>query len=162
MHVAMTHYPIIFTLRDPVVGQGFLAGVEVNGRALMREEEEGFWIDGVNPGAVCAGGASRDEALLRFRESYRTVLYDIASSAGSFEDFRAEVERFFWEETPGEAQAWQRAVEELRTDPGKAGDWLPVATTYPEPRVSVVRFEKEQLEPRDNPAERMELAAAAA
>jgi hypothetical protein len=158
----MTHYPIIFTLRDPVVGRGFLAGVEVNGRALMRKEDEGFWIDGVNPGAVSAGGASRDEALLKFRESYRAILYDIASWAASFENFRAEVERFFWEETPGEAEGWQRAVERLRADSGKAGDWLPVATTYPDPRVSVARIENEQLEPKDNSAERMELAAAAA
>ena len=110
----MTAYPILFSVRDPVIGNGFVAGVEVNGRALMRKESDGsFWVDGVFPGAVAAGGRSRDESLLRFRESYRTVLYDFALSAASFGEFKTEVERFFWEETPGEAASWRDAAAAL-------------------------------------------------
>jgi hypothetical protein len=174
----MMSYPIILNLRDPVIGRRFLAGVEVHGRALMREEKDGYWIDGVNPGAVCAGGKSRDEALLRFRDSYRAILYSFAAAASSFEEFQAEVERFFWEQTPGEAAAWTKAARELRADPSKAGDWLPVRSEYPEPHVMVAWLAGEipqaandnyplqpeeagqRLEPEGNPAEEMELAAA--
>ena len=94
-------------------------------------------MDGVYPGAVAAGGDSRDEALLRFRESYRSVLYDLAAAASSFEEFKADVERFFWEETPGEGAAWLEAAAALRANPAAAGDWLPLKTSYPEPAVTV-------------------------
>jgi len=158
----MTSYPILFGVRDPVIGPGFLAGVAVNGRCLMREEPDGFWIDGVNPGAVCAGGASRDEALLKFRESYRGILYDCAALCDTFEAFKQEVERFFWEMTPGEAEAWERAVQELRANPAAAGDWLPIRQNYGEPSVEVVCLEQESLEPDSNAVGQLELAAAAA
>ncbi len=154
----MMTYPILFSVRDPVVGKGFLAGVHIEGRALMREEDDGFWIDGVFPGAVCAGGKSKDEALLKFRESYRMILYDYAAEAESFESFKGEVERFFWEETPREAEAWKRAAEELRQDKSRGGDWLPVKTKYGEPSVRVVLLEHESLEPKENAEERVELA----
>lgn len=158
----MEHYPILFGVRDPVIGNGFVAGVAVDGRALMRREDDGFWVDGVFPAAVCAGGSTRDEALLKFRESYRSILFDMASAAESFEDFRAEVERFFWEETPGESEAWLEAAAELRKDVTKAGDWLPVQTSYPQPRIAVVYLrEQGDLEPTENSAEHVELAAAA-
>jgi hypothetical protein len=157
---AMTSYPILFSVRDPVIGNGFVAGVAVKGRALMRKESEGYWVDGVFPGALCAGGVSRDEALLKFRESYRSVLYDLARGADSFAAFRAEVERFFWEETPGEADAWLRAASELRKDAADARDWLRIRTAYPDPEIHVVLLDQQHLEPRENPAQDVELAAA--
>lgn len=154
----MIRYPILFSVRDPVVGRGFLAGVAMDGRALMREEEDGFWIDGVFPGAVCAGGKNRDEALLKFRETYRMILYDYAASAESFDEFREKVERFFWEETPGEAEAWREAAEELRQDHSKAGDWLPIKKRYADPTIRIALLEYQSLEPGENSEERVELA----
>jgi hypothetical protein len=155
----MVTYPILFNVRDPVVGKGFLAGVAIAGRVLMREEEEGgYWIDGVFPGAVSAGGRSKDEALLKFREIYRMVLYDYAAAAESFQDFKREVERFFWEETPGAAAAWKEAAEELRRDKSRAGDWLPVTTKYSEPWIGVALLDCQNLEPAENPEEKVELA----
>lgn len=113
----MQNYPLVFGIRDPILGTGFVAGVELNGRALMREEDGGFWIDGVNPGAISAGGKSPDEAWLKFRQDYRMILFDFAARADSFDDFKKEVERFFWEETPGELEAWLAAVERMKEDP---------------------------------------------
>lgn len=158
----MKYYPILFSVRDPVIGKGFIAGVASSGRCLMREEPDGFWIDGVNPGAVCAGGASRDEALLKFRENYRSILYDSAAMCSSFEEFKQEVERFFWEVTPGEPEAWVLAVEDLRANPGKAGDWLPVRQNYEAPSIKVVCLSQESLVPDRNAEGQVELAAAAA
>jgi hypothetical protein len=157
----MDYYPILFGVRDPIIGNGFVAGVAVSGRALMRREQDGFWVDGVFPGSVCAGGSTRDEALLKFRESYRSVLFDLAAEAESFDAFRAEVERFFWEETPGEAEAWLQAAAELRKDTKKAGHWLPVKTAYPDPQIRVVRLDQQNFEPEENSAEQVELAAVA-
>lgn len=153
----MDYYPILFSVKDPVIGNGFVAGVAVDGRALMRPEDDGFWVDGVFPGAVCAGGATRDEALFRFRESYRSILYDMALTASTFEEFREEVCRFFWEETVGEAAAWDKAAANLRADPKKAGDWLRVRTQYPEPAISVVLLDQ-NLRAEKNPAANVELA----
>lgn len=155
----MKNYPLIFGVRDPVLGKGFVAGVEVNGRALMREEEDGFWIDGVNPGAVCAGGESRDEAWLKFRESYRSILFDFAAAASSFDEFKREVERFFWEETPGEREAWDQAVREMKADPNRGGDWLPRREDYPDPSVEVVCIEVEKAQPKGNPDDSLVAAA---
>lgn len=155
----MDYYPILFGVRDPIIGNGFVAGVAVNGRALMRRESEGFWVDGVFPGGVCAGGSTRDEALLKFRASYRSVLIDLATEAESFDAFHAAVERFFWEQTPGEADKWLEAAAELRKDAKRAGGWLPVKTAYPEPEVKIVRLDQQDLEPEENAAESVELAA---
>ncbi|MEM7049607.1 MAG: hypothetical protein AAF604_08110 [Acidobacteriota bacterium] len=155
----MNIFPILFGVRDPIIGNGFVAEVVANGRCLMREESDGaFWVDGVNPGAVCAGGATKDEALLRFREVYRDVLVEAASRAESFEEFRSELERFFWEVTPGDPEEWHEAAERLRKDNGLCGDWLPLQRDWGEPSLKVLRRE-DDLEPDVNAAEHLELAA---
>ena len=42
----MFDYPVMFTLRDAVSGNGFLAGVTVSGRATVREEDGQWWMHG--------------------------------------------------------------------------------------------------------------------
>ena len=156
-------YPVLLSLHDAVVGNGFVAMVHIEGRSLMRQEEDGFWIDGVNPGALAEGGSTRDEALLKFRESYREVLADMAVCAASFDEFRAEVERFFYQETPGEAEAWLAAAAALRKDRSIADDWLPVSSSYPDASVNVLLLDaRDDLEPQKNSREPAVLASAAA
>ena len=157
----MKSYPVLLNVHDPVIGNGFVAVVRLEGRALMKEEDGGFWIDGVYPGAIAAGGSTRDDALLRFRESYRNVLFDLASVATSFTGFKNEVERFCHEATPGEAEAWLGAATALRQDRSLAGDWLPVTSSYTEPRVTVQLLRSEDLEPQKNAHEQAVLASAA-
>ena len=121
----MPRYPLLFGFRDLVAGNGFIAGVRVDGRALMVEEDEAdFWMYGVTPGAIAAGGRTPGEAQAEFRLRYRSVLYDIASEAKDFGVFRAEVERFFREVDETEAAAWEAAVHEVRQGRVSA-DWLP-------------------------------------
>ena len=55
----MTHYPLLFGFRDLVAGNGFVAGVNLNGRALLADEGDGFVMYGVNPGGIAAGGSNR-------------------------------------------------------------------------------------------------------
>lgn len=111
----MKNYPIIFGLRDLVQGEGYLAGVIVEGRALMHEEGDGsFWIEGVNPGGFSAIGASSADALEDFRRSYRAVLFDIASDASGFEEFERGVKEFYDGASPKVARAWEEAVQDVR------------------------------------------------
>ena len=59
----MSHYPLTFRLRDIVQGNGFVATVAVQGRALLHDEgSEGVWIEGVNPGGFAATACSVAEA----------------------------------------------------------------------------------------------------
>jgi hypothetical protein len=110
----MTHYPLLFTFRDKVSGEGFLAGVTVHGRGLAVEEADGWWMYGVEPGDLAAGGATFTEAQREFRKTFTTILFDIAEDAKDFKTFKAEVSRFFKGVNHPTAQEWQAAVLEVR------------------------------------------------
>lgn len=113
----MTHYPLIFTVRDTVSGDGFLAGVTLSGRALMvHEQDDGkWWIYGVRPGALAETGNTPQETFSRFRNSYKTVLFDIAEEVSNFEEFKQEVERFYYEPDEEEERRWMAAFLALRS-----------------------------------------------
>ena len=121
----MKNYPIIFGFRDLVQGEGYLAGVAVEGRALIHEEEGEYWIEGVHPGGFSAVGHSPAAVLEDFRRSYREILFDIATDASSFEAFEEEVERFYHGHGASERmfREWQAAVEDVRAGRTDA-DWL--------------------------------------
>jgi len=121
----MTRYPILFNRRELIEGNGFVAGVAVRGRALLTdEEEEGeYWVEGVNPGGFAARGGSPSEALAAFVAELRTVLFDIATDGRSFEEFRADVEKFFHETNKIALAEWEEAVQEVRNGRVKV-DWL--------------------------------------
>ena len=91
----MTCYPLIFTYRDAVSGNGFLAGVTVTGRALITREDGKWWMYGVRPAGIAETGNTPNETFLSFRQRYSAVLFDIAAEAETFEAFKEEVERFF-------------------------------------------------------------------
>lgn len=119
----MTCYPLLFGFSDLIAGNGFVAGVAVHGRALLVQEEDGFWMNGVNPGALAAGGKTPAEAQAAFREAYRSVLFDLAHVADSYETFRGEVEAFFSQSDEPTTQEWEQAVQDVRQ--GRvAADWL--------------------------------------
>lgn len=113
---SMTHHPLLFAFRDVVSGDEFLAGVTLSGRILMTEEDEKWWVYGVRPAAIAESGTSPQEALLRFRNRYREVLFDIAGEQRSFDSFRKEVERFFYEPDLWEERKWEDALARIRSD----------------------------------------------
>jgi len=157
----MTHYPLLFGFRDLVAGRGFLAGVAVNGRALLVHDDDlGYWMYGVNPGGLAAGGVDVGEAQHSFRETYRTVLFDIAEDANSFEEFKAEVHRFF-DEAGGFLSDWTDAVSEVRAGTVKQ-DWFPEAdSSRAKLAIEVTPLSADRLDPRLNePDEQAVLAHA--
>jgi hypothetical protein len=137
----MTQYPLLFDRRELIEGNGFIAGVAVSGRALLAEEQGEFWVEGVNPGGFAANGGSPGEALAAFGTELRTILFDLAADATSFEAFRAEVERFFSETSAPALAEWEEAVREVRQGHITA-DWLTHRPADSPLRVEVARIER--------------------
>jgi hypothetical protein len=111
----MTCCPLIFTYRDAVSGNGFLAGVTVTGRAVITHEDGQWWMYGVRPAGIAETGNTPNETFLSFRQRYSAVLFDIAADVESFEAFKEEVERFFYEADPREEQRWSEAHNLMRS-----------------------------------------------
>lgn len=111
----MTHYPIMFTWRDVVSGNGYMAGVTLYGTALMTREDDGkWWSYGVRPGAIADFGETAQEALNKFHERYKLLLYDFAEEAGDFSAFKQEVENFYAQPDEEEEGRWLQAVTAIR------------------------------------------------
>lgn len=142
----MSHYPILFGLRDIIQGNGFLAVVAVQGRALLHDEANGeVWVEGVNPGGFAATGNSVAEALEDFRRSYRAILFDIAEDAASFEIFEEQVKAFFDASPEALEREWQQAVEDLRAGRLTA-DWLGRRSADLPRVITVVRLDEPSAE----------------
>lgn len=111
----MAHYPLMFTFRDAVSGNGYLAGVTLSGRALMVKEEDGkWWAYGVRPGALAAFGETPQEAYHNFRTRYTAVLFDLANESQDFDSFKQEVERFYSQPDNEEESRWTSAFLAIR------------------------------------------------
>lgn len=111
----MSKYPVLFTFRDTISGNRFLAEVVMEGRLLVVNEGDGWWMYGVEPGGLAEGGTTAADALLALRRSYSEVLFDFAAKANtSFKAFKARVERFFHEKSEALEPEWRDAVTEVR------------------------------------------------
>ncbi len=110
----MATYPLLFTFLDKVEGNGYLADVAVHGRLLAVEQDEVWWMYGVNPGGVAAQGKSRAEAYGEFRRSVMKVLFDLATEAADFYAFRAKAKAFFEETNEPTLKEWQEARDQVR------------------------------------------------
>lgn len=108
-------YPLIFSYQDLVEGNGFVARVEIQGRVLLCDEGDGFWMYGVHPGGVAGGGTDCETAMCQFKENYMAVLLDIAEEASTFSQFKSQVEEeFFSQDNPPNAIDWFKALAEVR------------------------------------------------
>jgi hypothetical protein len=108
-------YPLAFTFRDLVMGNGFVASVVLEGRGLLTEEVDGsFWVYGVQPGGLADGGENRDAALCKFKNGYLSVLYDIAAKAANFAAFEKDVAEFFRQVNAPNRKVWQTVLAKVR------------------------------------------------
>jgi hypothetical protein len=144
----MPDYPVIFTVRDTVSGNGFLAGVTLTGRAIVCSEDERWWVYGVRPGAIAESGTTPEEAFLRFRNRYKSVLFDFAEGAEKYENFREAVEKFYLQPDEAEENRWLAAFLALRS--GKVQPEPPFFSTLPKEdpdkrptQITVERLDKE-------------------
>ena len=107
--------PLLFTYRDCLFGNGFVVEVKArNGRALCVRETDGFWMYGVNPGAMAVFGDDIAAAHAEFRQTFSNILKDLALEAKSFEEFRELVNQFFVDTNPGYERDWLEAVDAVR------------------------------------------------
>lgn len=138
-------YPLLFKFRTSVVGEGWLAGVEMRGAAVVTKEASGEYIaHGLKPGGVAGVGSTLTEAYLAYKEEVQTVLYDMPGNA-SFEAFEKGVHEFF-----DSADAWGEAKfaeGRLMVAAGKVDSSLPLEPD-PDPQVDVVELE---LRSKNNP-----------
>jgi len=145
----MISYPILFGYRDLIGGRGFVAFVQANGRALLTEDAENAWLYGVNPGGIAGGGSSRDDAVRRFKDSYLSVLYDIAAEAQSFDEFKQEVERFFYDVHEPNEREWSAAHAAVKS--GDLTTDLPQVKAETRPtRIDIRPLETERVQPDVN------------
>lgn len=130
-------FPLIFGYRDLVSGNGYMAGVATQGRALVVEEgDEDFWIYGVNPGGIAGGGATQAAAHEDFRRMFKAVLYDIAEEAQSFEEFKHQVEESFFDVNRHMEEEWLAATRELSVADESLDLRVQKASSHP-PKVKV-------------------------
>jgi len=143
--IPLKEHPIMITLRDVISGDGFLAGITLSGRALMRHEDGAWWMYGVRPAPIAECGDTIEEAFSRFRNRYKEVLFDFAQEGGSFDDFKANVERFFFEpDAEGEdEQLWEQALKIIRaTDCAVPDPFAKLPREAPETKPSQITIER--------------------
>ena len=110
-----TAIPLLFAYRDCLFGNGFVVEVLAkHGRALCVHESDGFWMYGINPGAMAASGDSPEQAQAQFRALFSANLKDLALESASLEEFTKKVAEFFNDTNPGHERDWLRAVEAVR------------------------------------------------
>ncbi|MDR3765014.1 MAG: hypothetical protein P4M01_13065 [Acidobacteriota bacterium] len=113
----LTNHPLMLTLKDTVSGDGFLAGITLSGRALVRKEEDDkWWMYGVRPAGLCESGDTVKEAFSRFRGRYTEILFDIAEESHDFETFKSLVEEFFHEHDADDedSRLWEESLAQIR------------------------------------------------
>lgn len=143
-------WPLLFRYRGPVMGSGFVAIVALQGRLLARQEDEGFWLDGVNPGALSLAADSMKAANLELRTVLTGVLTDLAEQVPSFDDFKRAVEEFFNTTDDDTVAEWDTAVVNVQKGRLSAPGLLPVFPANSPLVVEVTRKTSENVTPSDN------------
>lgn len=151
-------HPLVFTMQIAVEGSGFLAGILVSGKAVMEQDDtKEWWMYGVYPGAIAAGGETPNEAFLNFRNRYKEVLFDIAEESKGYLTFKTSTEEFFNQVDARELARWDEALEKVRStgcEPPEPFSKMPRKKAEEAPvRILVERLESKkprQFKPTNN------------
>ncbi len=158
-----TTYPLVFTFHEVIVGNGFVAKIDLSGRAVLVEdkEEAGTWLYGVEPGAIAGGGTDYSAACREFKKSYLSVLFDLALETKTFDEFKKEVEAFTRAVNIPNQIAWETALKEVRkSGTGLDGFARVNAESHP-PAVEVSQLDPQTMRPGVNKFDEVGLAEAA-
>jgi hypothetical protein len=111
----VNRYPLFFKSSETIVVKNLLIKVRIeSGRALLVKEGEEWWMNGVCPGGISAGGATPQEAYLKFCESTKQILEDIALDKSDFSSFETEVKQFIFDNDATEEAEWLQARDAIR------------------------------------------------
>src|SRR5215203_5244902 len=149
-----TQYPLLFTYRDTLFGNGRLVQVHaVNGRALcVKEGDDDFWVYGINPGGMAAHGDDPESAHAAFRKAFSGILIDLTQDAQSFDEFEASVKAFFEDTNAGYEGAWLEAVGGVKRGEVTL-EGVPIVSAASPRSLTVTVKQVEQVTPQDNSAE---------
>lgn len=141
-------WPLCFTYNGSVIGNGFVAHVDLCGRLLAIPEADGVWMHGVNPGAVAVGAPTLSDANLAMRDTLTKTFIDFANEAADFAAFKNRVEAFY-NDTDADADDWQSAVDAIKAGATPVPEGI---KRCPDPILYVKVSEKSlsQLTPADN------------
>lgn len=106
--------PLFFNYSDLVVGRTFVAGVRMIARVLAEHDGEKWWLNGVHPGAITESGADVSTAALNFRNALRTIVFEFAAEADTYDSFRATVAKFFDDTDSSMKKDWDDARAAVR------------------------------------------------
>lgn len=156
---AKTKFPILIRFRDTIIGNGFVAHVLIDGRALLvTEAVDEHWVYGVQPGGVAGGASDAPTALNEFKTRYQSVLFDIASEAANFDEFKRNVAEFLECADSVDSVEWEQALQEVRRSNVKLDD-LPTVRAETVPVKFQVDNVIQKLEPSFNQLAEMARAA---
>ncbi len=161
IHTHNTTYPLLFTFRDLVKGNDFWAGVSIEGRAVLDEDEdEGAWFYGVQPGSLAGHGETGQEAHQDFLRGYRSVLSDLADVAEDFTAFKTLANEFLSTINRPVERQWEEAVALVRAGDLKLG-WLPKRNADLKRKIEIVEVElRDTRAAINNPASPLQSLAA--
>lgn len=155
-----TRYPLLFTYRDTLFGNGFVVEVQAtNGRALCVHESDACWIYGINPGGMAAHGEDPDAAHAAFRKTFSHILVDLALSSDNFDAFQVAVRTFFDETNEGYEVEWRQAISAVQR--GEVSlEGIPTVPANSPRSIAVSMKQVEKVTPQDNSANVQYLLAA--
>jgi predicted RNase H-like HicB family nuclease len=156
----MNALPLIYGFRELVAGAGFVAGVTVDGLALVKKDEDGWWIYGVQPGGIAERGDTEQEAYLRFKQSFREVLADSASLYPTFESFRSDLLSMGQQLNEAWAEEWEEARAALRAGAQPDGELADLPRKTGPVHVGIAAVELQPATAKDNPADTHQAVAA--
>ncbi len=111
----MLRYPLFFSHGGLVAGRGFIAQVQISGRAIVEQTGDAFFTAlGVNPGAAAGHGATQSEAMHAMLEDIKLVIFELASQAAGFDEFAATVREYALATHPNDQADWDEAVRLVR------------------------------------------------
>lgn len=106
----MNVWPLVFTYRGVIRGNGFTARIHAISRVLAEEQEDGgIWLNGVEPGGIATGGSDFDSAHANLKRMFYDIACDAADEAGGFDGFREEMDRFFGDVDRPVNETWRAA-----------------------------------------------------
>jgi hypothetical protein len=161
LEVTVKLYPLVFSFRNLIAGNGYVASVAMHGRVVLAEgalSTEGggnqeIWMFGVQPGDI-AGGAGGDQqrsvAFVAFKKSYDEVLQDIAAEATSYEEFKEKVTEFFGEVNGPNLNDWEHALGEVRAGRLTLDELPTVRAASKVPSLTIEKVVPERVSSDDN------------
>ena len=144
------NYPLFLKFTGTILGRGFAAKVEFDGRFLgVKSEDDQWWLHGVNPSAIAEQGSSLEEANRNLRDALKEALAWFANEADDFWAFKSAVEGFVHATNDAYRLEWDEAVQRVRAGKECLGD-MPIKASFLPVRVTVSEKSLGDLDPGDN------------